>query len=99
MANNERQNTREDELGALWLKRKADGEPYFTGSISLDGGATKVGVVVFKNRHKNAETHPDYRILKSKPKAAPKPDDYPFANVPPPITDDDNTVTDDMIPF
>ena len=64
--NNERQgnDTREQELGALWQKQGAKGV-YFTGSISLDGGTTKQRIVVFANNHKKSENHPDFRILKS----------------------------------
>ena len=91
MADNTTRNA--DELGALWMKRTTKNDVYFTGSISLDGGATKTKIVVFKNGHKKADTHPDYRILLSRPKGetAPRQDDDPFANA--------SQVTDDDIPF
>jgi hypothetical protein len=52
-----------DELGALWEKTGARG-PYMTGTIN--GQA----VVVFKNDRKaEGSKAPDWRVLKSKPKA------------------------------
>jgi uncharacterized protein (DUF736 family) len=56
-----------NELGALWNKFTSGGRPYMTGTI--DG----VKVVVFENK-KLKETHPDWRVLKSVPKDAPKPE-------------------------
>ena len=56
-----------DELGALWLKTSARGD-YMTGTIN------GVNVVCFKNDRKTESKQPDWRVLKSKPKAdaAPK---------------------------
>jgi uncharacterized protein (DUF736 family) len=59
---------REDELGALWLKEGKNGT-YMSGKLTTPGGE-EVQVVVFKNNYKKEEKHPDYRILKSKPKEA-----------------------------
>lgn len=50
-----------NELGVLWEHVSARGT-YMTGMI----GDQKV--VVFKNTGKRSEKHPDWRILKSKPK-------------------------------
>lgn len=51
------------ELGALWVKTSGRGE-YMTGEIS------GVKVVVFKNDKKaEGSKQPDWRVLKSKPKA------------------------------
>lgn len=53
-----------DELGALWEKTGAKGT-YFTGTITGIGA-----VVVFRNTRKTAGSkQPDWRILRSKPKA------------------------------
>ncbi len=52
---------KDEVLGALWDKGS-----YFTGQLEIEG--QKIAVVVFKNKHKTQDKHPDYRILKSKPK-------------------------------
>jgi hypothetical protein len=53
-----------DELGALWVKSSSRGE-YMTGTIN------GVAVVVFRNERKGDDSKaPDWRVLKSKPKAA-----------------------------
>lgn len=57
---------REDERGALWEKTSARGK-YMTGVIKLNGVEEKV--VVFHNDKKKNEKEPDWRILKSQPKA------------------------------
>jgi uncharacterized protein (DUF736 family) len=51
-----------NEIGALWLKTSPKGQPYMSGKI--DGKA----VVIFKNKKKTNEKHPDYRVLLSKPR-------------------------------
>lgn len=64
----------EDNMGALWKKSGPKGE-YFSGSVEVNG--EKINIVVFPNSFKKAENHPDYRILKSRPKGeapAPKPE-------------------------
>jgi hypothetical protein len=58
-------NTRDDELGALWEKTSDKG-PYMTGSVTIDG--IKTDIVVFPNQYKKADNHPSFRILKSRPK-------------------------------
>ena len=52
-----------EEVGAFW-KRKAQngGQTYLAGYLE---GVGKV--VVFTNKHKTADKHPDYRVYKSKP--------------------------------
>lgn len=50
-----------DEIGALWQKTSARGD-YMAGTVN------GVKVVVFKNTRKSSEKHPDWRVLKSKPK-------------------------------
>lgn len=65
----ERNNDREDELGALWEKEGSNGL-YMTGKINGQS------VVVFKNRQKKNDKHPDWRVLKAKPRTEqPKPAD------------------------
>jgi len=58
-----REQKREEELGALWKRQSERGE-YFTGSVTLDG--VKTEVVVFPNGYKRSDKHPDFRILKAR---------------------------------
>lgn len=61
----------EEELGALWEKSGGKGT-YFTGTVCGQK------VVVFKNDRKRADNHPDWRVLKARPKnAAPADDEEP----------------------
>lgn len=50
-------------IGALWTKKNANGDEYFSGEIVVNGRPVKI--VVFKNERKTTEKHPDYRILLS----------------------------------
>lgn len=52
-----------DKLGALWQRTSAKGD-YFTGEIN----GTKV--VIFANRFKTTDKHPDWIIYKSQPRDA-----------------------------
>lgn len=59
-----------DELGALWSKKSNGGAEFMTGTIN------GVKVVVFKNRNKTEDKHPDWHVLKAKPReegAEPRP--------------------------
>jgi uncharacterized protein (DUF736 family) len=55
-----------DELGALWEKDNGKGT-FFTGNVLING--EKVKIVAFRNSHKTNANSPDYRILRSRPKA------------------------------
>jgi len=55
----------EDQLGALWIKQSANG-PYMSGNIEIDG--KKINIVCFKNKYKEEDRHPDWQILKSRPR-------------------------------
>lgn len=48
------------EIGALW-KRKSPTQYYLSGHITLDFDK-KYKVMIFANKHKKADTHPDYRV-------------------------------------
>lgn len=66
---------REKDLGALWIKTGAKGE-YMTGTIEING--EKINIVCFTNQHKKEAKHPDWRILRSKPKEETVEDNGPF---------------------
>ena len=51
-----------NEIGALWKKTSGKGTTYLSGKI--DGRQ----VVVFVNKDKKSDKHPDYRVLLSRPK-------------------------------
>ena len=58
------------EIGALWL-RQSPNQKYFSGHFTVAdemGVETKQQVVIFSNKHKKKENHPDFRIYKSEPK-------------------------------
>tara|TARA_B100000959_G_C14920211_1_gene599159 strand:+ start:122 stop:445 length:324 start_codon:yes stop_codon:yes gene_type:complete len=58
------------ECGALWL-RQSTNQKYFSGHVTLQdemGVETKQNLVIFSNKHKKKENHPDFRIYKSEPK-------------------------------
>jgi uncharacterized protein (DUF736 family) len=56
--------SRDDELGALWLRESKDGRKYLSGKTGDQE------VVVFKNDHKQpGERTPDYRVYRSQPRA------------------------------
>ena len=82
--------SKEDELGALWLKDGKNGK-YFSGKITVDG--QDIGIVIFKNTYKEKENQPDYKILRSRPRS-----DAPVRQ-----PDNNRTVTaenfEDDIPF
>lgn len=53
----------ERELGALW--RKGGENPFYSGSLTVDG--QRLEVVIFPNKYKeNGSNQPDLRIYKSK---------------------------------
>ena len=58
------------ECGALWL-RQSSNQKYFSGHVTLQdemGVETKQNLVIFSNKHKKKENHPDFRVYKSEPK-------------------------------
>ena len=59
----------EREVGALW-KKQSPTQKYLSGHIRVDdgmGGEETLQVVIFNNKHKNKDNHPDFRIYKSLP--------------------------------
>ena len=61
------------ELGVLWSRKKqSSGEKYLTGTLNLKavGFDRDVPIVIFSNKNKTQERHPDLRIyLSEKPTA------------------------------
>jgi uncharacterized protein (DUF736 family) len=50
-------------IGACWLKESKNGNKYMNGCIELNG--KKTYFVIFKNKKKTEDKHPDYIILES----------------------------------
>ncbi len=46
------------EIGALWLKQAKDGSKFMTGTLNKN-----TSILVFANKHKKADNHPDYRLF------------------------------------
>ena len=51
------------EIGALWVK-ESPSQKYMSGHFT-DQDGNRVRVVIFTNKHKKKDTHPDYRVYKS----------------------------------
>ena len=64
---------RDDELGALWRKDGGQKPDFFTGSCVCPHCHAKTDIVVFQNGFKTADNHPEFRILKSKPREEGRP--------------------------
>jgi len=72
------------EIGALW-KRKSASQSYLSGHIDVSKadaflGDSKLKLVVFSNRYKEKDTHPDYRVYLSREDPA-QSDKTPTKNV------------------
>jgi hypothetical protein len=60
----------EREVGALW-KKQSPTQKFLSGHIKIDdgmGGEETLQVVIFNNKHKKQDNHPDFRIYKSLPR-------------------------------
>ena len=60
------------EIGALWI-RESPNQKYFSGHFTTQdelGVEQKVKVVIFTNKHKKKDNHPDFRIYRSEPQTA-----------------------------
>lgn len=55
---------RQEELGALWVKKSKHGEMYFSGKIHLPDGELQIVVLPIKNTQ-NDEKVPQFRIVKA----------------------------------
>ena len=56
------------EVGALW-KRKSATQFYLSGHVSLDFDK-KYKIMIFTNKHKKTDAHPDYRVYLQDDKGA-----------------------------
>ena len=57
------------ELGALW-KKESPTQKYLSGHVKIDdgmGGEETLQLIIFANKQKQKENHPDFRIYKSQP--------------------------------
>lgn len=57
----ETKNTTSNYVGALWKSKTKNGEPMLSLQIEIDG--VKHKFVAFKNKFKEEDKHPDYKIL------------------------------------
>lgn len=64
--NNQNQQNKNQELGALWKKKSKTGMSFLSGYIN-DHDGQRIDVVVFANSKKSNEKAPDYRLYVSKP--------------------------------
>lgn len=60
----------EKEIGVLWVKNSPKSQ-YMTGSIEING--EKTAIVCFLNSNKKEAKHPDWRIMKAKPRESEQP--------------------------
>ena len=59
------------ELGALWIRKTKADESFYSGKLNLKslGFDKDVEVIIFNNRNKTAEKHPDLKVFLSTPRA------------------------------
>lgn len=69
---NTKQKSDNTELGVLWSRVSKNNEKFLSGKLNLKaiGFDKDVEIIVFKNRNKTAEKHPDLRIYQSQPRPA-----------------------------
>lgn len=48
-------------ITGLWASESKTGEKYLKGTVSLPSG-TKLDVLIFKNKNKSSDKHPDYLL-------------------------------------
>lgn len=84
MSENTKQNEWDvKELGVLWKRQSRAGENYLNGKINLKslGFDKDVSLIIFSNKNKTKDSHPDLRIYISENRedktAAPKPISQP----------------------
>jgi len=65
--NNNKSEWSEREIGALW-KRESANQKYLTGKLKIEG--VEKNVVIFSNKHKQKDNHPDFRVYLSRDRQA-----------------------------
>jgi uncharacterized protein (DUF736 family) len=89
-------------IGALWAKKKKDGEVYLTGTIDLGIIHGEIQMVAWKNKDKKKDNQPDFTINLSEPRQE-KPESVPSIEVDDPLGLDEGKPEDetgvDEIPF
>jgi|TARA_Y100000310_G_scaffold109736_1_gene108191 hypothetical protein len=78
---------KERELGALWLKEGKKGK-YFYGKINGEE------CVVFKNKHRETDKHPNYIVYKSQPR-----EDKPQPTAEAPVSTPVSESVSEEVPF
>lgn len=71
MAETQKNDWQNKEVGVLWKReKKSNGEKFLTGKLDLKnvGIDRTIDVVVFQNKKKEKDTHPDLRIYLSEPR-------------------------------
>ena len=64
MAENQKSEWQEREVGALWKKQSRAGQKYLSGKVKV--GGEEVSVVCFTNDNKKNPNHPDFRLYLSR---------------------------------
>jgi uncharacterized protein (DUF736 family) len=89
-------------IGALWTKKKKDGEVYLTGTVDLGIIHGEIQIVAWQNKDKTKDKQPDFTIKLSESRQE-KPDSVPSIEVDDPLGLDDRKTEDeigvDEIPF
>jgi len=58
---------KERDIGALWQRQGRD-QKYLSGHVRMkasDGSVVEQRVIVFTNKHKSADNHPDFRVYQA----------------------------------
>jgi uncharacterized protein (DUF736 family) len=84
-------------IGALWAKKKKDGEVYLTGAVDLGIIHGEIQIVAWKNKDKPKDKQPDFTVNLSESRQE-KPDSVPSIEVDDSLGLDDRK-TEDEIPF
>ena len=65
--NTQQTDWKERDIGALW-QRQGRNQKYLSGHVRLkdsDGNVVEQRVIVFTNKHKSADNHPDFRVYQA----------------------------------
>ena len=65
--NTQQTDWKERDIGALW-QRQGRNQKYLSGHVRFktdDGNVVEQRVIVFTNKHKSADNHPDFRVYQA----------------------------------